>query len=45
MSDNRFIRVAITPPYFYPDEAAAIERLASEGDFDYIHIRKPGASE
>lgn len=39
-----FIRVAITPPYFYPGEAEAIADHLRERRFDYIHIRKPDAT-
>lgn len=43
MSREGFILAAVTPPYIYPDEGAAIERALAEGGFDYVHIRKPGA--
>lgn len=40
-----FLRVAITPPYFYPGEAEAIEEKIRSGRYDYVHIRKPEASD
>lgn len=43
--DRSFTRVAITPPYFYPDEASSITRLLDSQLFDYVHIRKPDASD
>lgn len=39
-----FVRIAVTPDYFYPDEAEAIECLLAGGGFDYVHIRKPCAT-
>lgn len=42
---SAFIRVAITPPYIYPGEPDAIGSLLRSGDYDYVHIRKPDASE
>lgn len=35
--------IAITPPYFYPGEAAAIAEALTSGQFDRVHIRKPDA--
>lgn len=43
MADDRFIRIAVTVPYFYPGEAADIERKLRGGETDYVHVRKPGA--
>lgn len=41
-----FIRIAITPAYFYPTESKTIEQRLRSGEFDIIHIRKPeGAPE
>lgn len=37
--------IAITEPYFYPGEGADIVRALTEGGFDRVHIRKPGASD
>lgn len=39
---DRFLRIAVTVPYFYPGEAADIERCLVSGGFDYVHVRKPG---
>lgn len=44
MADRKFIRIAITTPYFYPGEAERIEEKLRSGEADYIHIRKPDAS-
>ncbi len=35
--------IAITPPYFYPGEAAAIAEAIRSGGFNRVHIRKPQA--
>lgn len=43
MADDKFIRIAVTVPYFYPGEAADIERKLLDGEADYVHARKPGA--
>lgn len=40
--DEKFLKIAITVDYFYPDEAADIMTALKEGGFDYVHIRKPG---
>ena len=40
--DKKFIKIAVTVDYFYPDEAADITRALVEGGYDYVHIRKPG---
>ena len=37
--------IAITTPYFYAGEAAAICQALDERGFSRVHIRKPGASE
>ena len=34
------LRIAITPPYFYPGEAEAIAGALERGGFDRVHIRK-----
>lgn len=44
MSTADFLRIAVTPPYIYPGEAEAIARALTDRGFDYVHIRKPGAS-
>ncbi len=36
--------IAITPTYFYPDEAQAIADALTVGGFWRVHIRKPGSS-
>ncbi|MBO4944971.1 MAG: thiamine phosphate synthase [Muribaculaceae bacterium] len=41
MADRKFIRIAITTPYFYSGEAARIEEKLRSSEADYIHIRKP----
>lgn len=43
--DNSFIKIAITPPYFYQGEAQAISSLLQGREFDYVHLRKPEATE
>lgn len=37
--------IAITHPYFFPGEAAAIEELLRSGRARRVHIRKPGGEE
>lgn len=44
MADRRFIRIAITTPYFYSGEAPQIEEKLRSGEADYVHIRKPDAT-
>ena len=39
------LRIAITPPYFYPGEAEAIAGALERGGFDRVHIRKPEADD
>lgn len=34
--------IAITQPFFFDGEAAAIDRLFAEGRIDLLHLRKPG---
>lgn len=36
--------IAVTPPYFYPGEARAIEEKLDRCEADFVHIRKPDAS-
>ncbi len=43
MDKVEFLKISITPDYFYPDEAGAIEACLARG-YDYVHIRKPGSS-
>ena len=44
MADKKFIRIAITPPYFYKNEAGYIESVLRNDKFDFVHIRKPDAT-
>lgn len=41
---DNFIKIAITPPYFFPNESKLINNLLSQGEADLLHIRKPAAS-
>lgn len=42
-ADRKFLVIAITKPVFFDGEAEQIAMLL-EGDVDYVHIRKPGAT-
>ena len=37
--------IAITPPYFYPEEPEAIAEALQSNRFSRVHVRKPGATE
>lgn len=39
-----FLIIAITPPEFREGEADRINQILSEGEADFVHIRKPGSS-
>lgn len=38
-----FLVIAITPPYFFSEEAEKINSILSEDRARFVHIRKPGA--
>lgn len=44
MDKHDFLRIAVTVPYVYGDEAGDIARLLRSGTTDLVHIRKPDAT-
>lgn len=40
-----FVIIAITPPVFLKNEAETINKILSDNEAHYLHIRKPGSSE
>lgn len=44
MAADTLIKIAVTPPRIFDDEAAAITSLLDSGRFDFVHLRHPDAS-
>lgn len=42
---DKFIIIAVTLPHFFPEEGDIISRLLRKREVDFVHIRKPGATD